>query len=65
MATRTETLVAALQAVLGDKLASVTTALGEVTAERKLQPRRLLAQARSASSGEWPLKSVVHAESGG
>ena len=33
MATRTETLVAALQAVLGDKLAGVTTALGEVTAE--------------------------------
>jgi len=32
MATRTETLVATLQAVLGDKLASVTQALGEVTA---------------------------------
>jgi NADH-quinone oxidoreductase subunit C len=32
MATRTETLVATLQAVLGDKLASVAQALGEVTA---------------------------------
>jgi NADH-quinone oxidoreductase subunit C len=32
MATRTETLVAKLQAVLGDKLAGVTLALGEVTA---------------------------------
>jgi NADH-quinone oxidoreductase subunit C len=32
MATRTETLVATLQAVLGDQVASVATALGEVTA---------------------------------
>jgi NADH-quinone oxidoreductase subunit C len=32
MATRTETLVAALQAAFGDKLAGVTQALGEVTA---------------------------------
>jgi NADH-quinone oxidoreductase subunit C len=32
MATRIETLVATLQAVLGDKVAGVTTALGEVTA---------------------------------
>jgi len=31
MATRVETLVAALQGALGDKLASVTAALGEVT----------------------------------
>ena len=31
MATRAETLTAALQAALGDKLASVVTALGEVT----------------------------------
>ena len=33
MASRTETLAAALPAVLGDKLAGVATALGEVTAE--------------------------------
>jgi NADH-quinone oxidoreductase subunit C len=32
MATRTETLVASLQTVLGDRLAGVTHALGEVTA---------------------------------
>jgi len=32
MATRTETLVATLQAVLGDRIAGVTQALGEVTA---------------------------------
>jgi len=32
MATRNETLIAALQAALGDKLASVSEALGEVTA---------------------------------
>ena len=32
MTTRTEALTTALQAALGDKLASVTTALGEVTA---------------------------------
>ena len=32
MATRAETLIAALQSALGDKLVSVTTALGEVTA---------------------------------
>ena len=32
MTTRTETLVAALQAALGDKVAGVTLALGEVTA---------------------------------
>ena len=32
MPTRAETLTAALQAALGNKLAGVTTALGEVTA---------------------------------
>ena len=37
MATRAETLTAALQAALGDKLASVVTALGEVTAVVKQQ----------------------------
>ena len=37
MTTRAETLTAALQAALGDKLASVVTALGEVTAVVKQQ----------------------------
>jgi len=37
MATRAENLTAALQAALGDKLASVVTALGEVTAVVKQQ----------------------------
>ena len=37
MATRAENLTAALQATLGDKLASVTTALGEVTAVVKAE----------------------------
>ncbi len=39
--------------------------LGEVTLERKLQPRRLLMPVRNAVTAEWPVKSVVHAESGG
>ena len=37
MASRAETLTAALQAALGDKLAGVTTALGEVTAVVKAE----------------------------
>ena len=43
MPTRTETLTAALQAALGNKLAGVTTALGEVTAVVK--PEDMLAVA--------------------
>ena len=43
MATRVETLAAALQSALGDKLVSVATALGEVTAVVK--PEHLLAVA--------------------
>jgi NADH-quinone oxidoreductase subunit C len=41
MTTRTEALTAALQAALGDKLASVTAAVGEVTIV--IQPEHLLA----------------------
>ena len=43
MPTRAETLTAALQAALGDKLAGVTTALGEITAVVK--PEEMLAVA--------------------
>ncbi len=43
MATRAETLIAALQSALGDKLVSVAAALGEVTAVVK--PEHLLAAA--------------------
>ncbi len=43
MATRAETVVAALQSALGDKLASISTALGEVTIVVK--PEQLLTAA--------------------
>ena len=45
MATRAETLIAALQSVLGDKLVSAVAVLGEVTAV--VRPEHLLAAAAS------------------
>src|SRR5688572_30415710 len=58
MTTRAETLTAALQAVLGDKLASVVTALGEVTAVVK-QENLLTAAALLRDAPELRFEELI------
>ncbi len=58
MATRAETLTAALQAALGDKLASVVTALGEVTAVVK-QENLLAAAALLRDAPELRFEELI------
>jgi len=58
MTTRAETLTAALQAALGDKLASVVTALGEVTAVVK-QENLLAAAALLRDAPELRFEELI------
>jgi NADH-quinone oxidoreductase subunit C len=58
MATRAETLTAALQAALGDKIASVVTALGEVTAVVK-QENLLAAAALLRDAPELRFEELI------
>ena len=58
MATRAETLTAALQSALGDKLASVVTALGEVTAVVK-QDNLLAAAALLRDAPELKFEELI------
>jgi NADH-quinone oxidoreductase subunit C len=58
MATRAETLTTALQAALGDKLASVVTALGEVTAVVK-QENLLAAAALLRDAPELRFEELI------
>ena len=58
MTTRAETLTAALQSALGDKLASVVTALGEVTAVVK-QDNLLAAAALLRDAPELKFEELI------